>query len=100
MEELLEKVTSISAGEFPKLVKCSWPLGKVMLYEDRMVLDARTERYELFYSDIDHLQFNLAQVNIEHHSPNVPKNISMNGVLIPRIIKKAIRQHGLPVRTR
>ncbi len=97
---MLGKATSVSAGEFPELVKCSWPLGKVVLYEDRIVLDARLEMYELLYSDIDYLQFSLAQVNIEHHNPNVPKDISINGVFIPRIIKKAIKKHGLAVRAR
>ena len=100
MDKVLEKLTSISAGEFPKLVKCSWPLGKVTLYEDRVVLDARVEKYELLYSDIECFQFKVAQVNIEHHDPNVSKDISINGMFIPRIIKKAIRQHDLPIRTR
>jgi len=47
MEALLEKATSISAGESPKLVKCGWPLGKVTLYQDRIALDARLEPGEI-----------------------------------------------------
>ena len=97
MEKLLKKATSISAGEFPKLVKCSWPLGKVTLYEDRIVLDARVESFELLFSDIDHFQFNVLQVNIEHHNPNVMKDISVNGIFSSRAIRKAITQHRLPV---
>jgi hypothetical protein len=100
MEKLIEKVTSISAGEFPKIVKCSWPFGKVAFYTDRVVIDARVERYELLYSEIDCFCFNALQVNIEHHNPDVPKDISLNGLLIPRVIRRAITHHHLPVRTR
>lgn len=97
MEMLLEKATSISAGEFPKLVTCKWPLGRVMLYKDRIVLDARVEKYELLFSEIEHFQFNFFQVNIEHHNPDVIKDISVNGVFISRAIRKAITRHRLPV---
>ena len=100
MEKLLAKATSISAGAFPKLVTCNWPLGKVTLYDDRIVLDARVETYELLFSDIDHLQLNFLQVNIEHHNPNVIKDISVNGVLASRAIRNAIVRHRLPIKTK
>ena len=96
MEILLERATSISAGEFPKLVTCKWPLGKVTLYNDRIVLDARVEKYEILFSDIDHFQFNVLQVNIEHHNPKIIKDISVNGILASRAIRKAIVRHRLP----
>ena len=71
-----------------------------MLYGDRIVLDARVEKYELLISDIDYCQFNFLQVNIEHHNPSVPKELSINGVFISRIVKKAIAQHDLPIKLR
>ena len=95
---LLEKATSISAGEFPKLVTCKWPLGRVTLYQDRIILDARVEKYELLFTEIEHFQFNVFQVNIEHHNPNVIKDISVNGILSSRAIRKAIVRHRLPVK--
>ena len=98
MEILLERATSISAGEFPKLVTCKWPLGKVTLYNDRIVLDARVEKYEILFSDIDHFQFNVLQVNIEHHNPKIIKDISVNGILASRAIRKAIVRHQLPIK--
>ncbi len=98
MEILLERATSISAGEFPKLVTCKWPLGKVTLYNDRIVLDARVEKYEILFSDIDHFQFNVLQVNIEHHNPKIIKDISVNGILASRAIRKAIVRHRLPIK--
>jgi len=70
-EMLLKRATSISAGEYPKLVTCKWPLGRVSVYQDRIILDARVEKYELLFSEIEHFQFNVFQVNIEHHNPNV-----------------------------
>jgi hypothetical protein len=100
MDKLLEKRTSVSAGEFPKLVKCSWPLGRVTLYRDRIVLDARMEKYELLFSEIDYCQFNFIQVNIEHHNPSLPRDLSIDGVFISRIIKQTIAQHDLPVEVR
>ena len=96
MEILLEKATSISAGEFPRLVTCKWPLGRVTLYKDRIVLDARAEKYELLFSEIEHFQFNLFQVNIEHHNPDVINDISVNGILTSKAIRKAIVRHRLP----
>ena len=99
MEALLDKRTSISAGELPKLVVCKWPLGRVTLYRDRIVLDARVETYELLYSEIDRFQFNPVQVNIEHHRPDVASDISINGIFISRMIKAAVKRFDLPVRT-
>jgi hypothetical protein len=98
MEILLEKVTSISAGEFPKLVACKWPMGRVKLYQDRIIFDARVEKYELLFSEIEHFQFNAFQVNIEHHNPDVINDISVNGIFTSRAIRKAIVRHGLPVK--
>ena len=98
MEILLKRATSISAGEFPKLVTCKWPLGRVILYKDRIILDARVEKYELLFSEIDHFQFNVLQVNIAHHNPNVIKDISIDGILASRAIRKAIARHRLPVK--
>jgi len=98
MEILFEKTTSISAGEFPTLVTCKWPLGRVALYQDRIILDARVEKYELLFPEIEHFQFNVFQVNIEHHNPNVIKDISVNGILTYRAIRKAIVRHRLPVK--
>ena len=98
MEILLEKATSISAGEFPRLLTCRWPLGRVTLYKDRIVLDARVEKYELMFSEIEHFQFNLFQVNVEHHNPDVINDISVNGILTSRAIRKAILRNRLPVK--
>jgi len=97
-EILLKRATSISAGEFPKLVTCKWPLGRVTLYQDRIVLDARVEKYELLFSEIEHFQFNVFQVNIEHHNPDVINDISVNEILASKAIWKAILRHRLPVK--
>ena len=98
MAILLEKTTGISAGEFPKLVRCKWPLGRVTLYHDRIVLDARVEKYELMFDDIKHFQINAFQVNIEHRNPNVIKDISINGIFTARTMRKAIKQYRLPLK--
>jgi hypothetical protein len=98
MKILLEKATSISAGEFPKLITCKWPLGRVTLYQDRIIMDARVEKYELLLSEIDHFEFNFFQVNIEHHNPNVIRDISVNGIFTSRAIHNAIARHRLPVK--
>ncbi|MDJ0817062.1 MAG: hypothetical protein QNJ58_12710 [Desulfobacterales bacterium] len=98
MTILLKKATGISAGEFPKLVTCKWPLGRVTLYHDRIILDVRVEKYELLLADIEHFQINIFQVNIEHRNPNIIKDISINGIFTARAIRKAIEQYRLPVK--
>jgi hypothetical protein len=98
MKILLNRATTISAGEFPKLVTCKWPLGRVILYQDRIILDARVEKYELLFSEVEYFQFNALQVNITHHNPNVIKDISVNGIFTSRAIRKAIMQHRLPIK--
>jgi hypothetical protein len=65
MTILLEKATGISGGEFPKLVTCKWPLGRVTLYNDRIILDARVEEDELLFADIKHFQINIVVRNLE-----------------------------------
>ncbi len=95
--KLLDKRTSVSAGEFPKLVEASWPVGRVRLYDDRFVILAGFEEYILFFSDIDYLDIKVGQVNFYHHNPDVIKDISLNGFLIPGIIRKAISHFGLQV---
>lgn len=97
MMKLLEKRTSVSAGEFPKLVKASWPIGKVTLYDDRFVISAGFEEYTLLFADIDYLDIKVGQLNFYHHNPNIIKDISLNGFLIPGIIRKAITQYNLQV---
>lgn len=98
MMKLLEKRTSVSAGEYPKLVKANWPIGKVTLYDDRFVISAAVEEYTLLFTDIDYLNVKVGQVNFYHHNPNVIKDISLNGFLIPLIVRKAITQFNLQVR--
>lgn len=95
---LLKRATSISAGEFPKRVTCNWPLGRVTLCQDRIIFDARIEKYEIMFSDIEHFQFNVLQVNIEHNNPDVIKDISVNGIFTSRAIRKAIKRHRLPIK--
>jgi len=96
--KLLEKRTSVSAGEYPKLVKASWPIGRFTVYDDRFVIRAAVEEYTLLFADIDYLDIKVGQVNFYHHNPNVIKDISLNGFLIPGIIRKAITQFNLQVR--
>ena len=98
MTKLLEKRTSVSAGEFPKLVKASWPIGKLAVYDDRFVISAAVEEYTLLFTDIDYLDIKVGQVNFYHHNPRVIKDISLNGFLIPGIIRKAVKEFNLPVK--
>lgn len=97
MTKLLEKRTSVSAGDYPKLVKASWPIGKVTLYDDRFVISAAVEQYTLLFTDIDYIDVKVGQVNFYHHNPNVIKDISLNGFLIPGIIRRTINQFNLNV---
>ena len=97
-EKLLEKRTSISAGEFPKIVIAKWPLGKVILFRDHIFLNALVEQYRLLYTDIDYIDFKPLQVVIYHHNLKVPKDVTIDGLFIPGILKKAIEQFYLPIK--
>ena len=55
------------------------------------------EEYTLLFTDIDYLDVKVGQMNFYHHNPNVTKDISLNGFLIPAIILKAIKQFNLHV---
>jgi hypothetical protein len=96
--KLLEKRTSISAGDFPKLVTAKWPLGKVVLFKDRMFLDALVEKYNLLYTEIDYIEIKFIEVVIYHHNLEVPKDLTIDGLIIPGEIKKAIEKFNLPVK--
>lgn len=96
--KLLEKRTSISAGDFPKLVTAKWPLGKVVLFKDSIFLNALVEKYNLFYTEIDYIEIKSLQVIIYHHNLDVPKDLTIDGLIIPGVIKKAIEKFNLPVK--
>jgi len=97
MEKLFEFGTAVSAGEFPKLVKCSWPLGKITFYRDQLVVNAVAEKYILKYADIDYIKANLLQVQIEHHNPDIIKSIWFNMIFLGNRIKKKVEEFGLPI---
>jgi hypothetical protein len=37
-------------------------------------------------------------VNFYHHNPRVIKDISLNGFVIPGIVRKAVKEFNLPVK--
>jgi len=100
MQQLVKKRTSVSAGEFPKLVKANWPLGQITVCDDRFVLDAVSEKFTLLFTDVDYVDILPGQVNFYHHNTDVPKDIGVNGLFIARILRKAIGELGLPVRVK
>jgi len=97
MEKLFEKRTGIAAGEFPKLVKCSWPIGKITFYKDCLVVDAMVEKYTLKYSDIEYITANFLQINIIHRNPSVIKDISLNQPFLASAVKKGIQRYNIPI---
>jgi hypothetical protein len=100
MEKLLEKRTTVYATEFPKIVKASWPFGKVTLFQDHLTLSAVFEEYTLSYSDIEIVEFQLMRVIFHHHNSQIPKTLMLSGPLIPGIIRRAIKQFNLPIITK
>ena len=100
MTILLSRATSISAGAFPELISCRWPLGRVTVTDDRFIFDLRIRKFELLFSNVDYIAFNFLQANFEYHQPDLPANLSLNGLLIARQIKNLIIRHNLPVSVR
>jgi len=98
MKKLFHKRTSVSVGDSSGYAKASWPFGKVTFYDDILVLEVGFRSYRLSHSDIAHLCFKSFQVQIEHHNPDVPEHVDLNGFLISNTLKKAILDYGLPLK--
>ncbi len=99
MESLFDKRTSVSVGDAKGLVKATWPFGRIILFEDRILLNAGFKNFGLFYNEIELIKFLPFQVQIEHRSLTVPEHVDINGFLIPHQIKRAIAFHKLPIET-
>ena len=98
MKKLFHKRTSVSVGDSSEYAKASWPFGKVTFYDGTLVLEVGFKSYRLPYSDIDQICFKSFQVQIEHHNPDVPEHVDLNGFLIPNSLRKAILDYGLPLK--
>ncbi len=97
MKKLFEFRTAIRAGKFPKVVKCSWPLGKITFYKEHLEVNSILEKYSLKYSDIDYIKTNFIQVKIEHHNQNIIENIWFDMLFLGNRIKKKTEKFQLPI---
>ncbi len=97
MGKLFEFKTAVSAGEFPKLVTCSWPLGKITFYRDQLEINALAEKYVLKYTDVDYIKTTIIQVQIEHHNPDIIKDITFDTMFLGNRIKKKVKKFGIPI---
>ncbi len=86
-------------GDAKGLVKATWPFGRIILFEDRILLNAGFKNFGLFYNEIELIKFLPFQVQIEHRSLTVPEHVDINGFLIPHQIRRAIDFHKLPIET-
>jgi hypothetical protein len=99
MKKVFDKRTSVSVGDSKGLARATWPFGRVTLLEDKILVDAGFKRFELLYSEIEHIKFMPFQVQIEHRNRTVPEHVEINGFVIPHQIKRAIKAHKLPIVT-
>jgi hypothetical protein len=97
MKKLFQKRTSISVGDSSNLAKASWPFGRVIFFEDQLVLEVGFKSYRLAFSEIRLIRFRTVQVQIEHRNPDVPEHVDLNGFLVSRSLRRAIQEHGLPL---
>ena len=100
---LLEKRIGGRAGyePAPKHAKASWPLGKLTLYKDRLVIRLFLLTFEIPYSQITTIKrgwyFN---VLIQHDEDSEPEYISLIGLGLLNDIKRTNRRHRLGLRVR
>lgn len=97
MEKLFEFRTAVCAAQFPKLVKCSWPIGRITFYKDCLEVSAGFEKYILKYSDIDYIKANFLDVLINHHNPEVIESIWFDMPFLGTRIKKKIKEFNIPI---
>jgi hypothetical protein len=97
MDKIFEKRIGLFISQSPKYVKCSWPLGKITMYRDNLVINAITEKFILNYSDIDFIKKNFLNLEISHHNPDVPESVSLHGLRLNKGIERTIGDYSLDI---
>lgn len=87
-----------SAGSYPGMY-ASWPLAKIQMYQEELVISFLHKKVVLPYRDIDYLEQKWFQVEIHHHAEGVDPYVYISGISFAgsfyAAIKNTVAQHGL-----
>ena len=79
--------------------KASWPLGKVRLHARHLTVGTLVKSFDIPYGSVDSIrkQF-FFRIVINHHCPDAPSIIYLDGPLLWRKLTSAVRKHNLPLK--
>ena len=78
-------------------IRATWPLGKVSLEREALVLDTLIRSFRLPLAEIVCIRRCLLSVSIEHRARDVPEYVSIAGFRLFHRLRAAIEQYSLPV---
>ncbi|EDM24818.1 hypothetical protein LNTAR_15372 [Lentisphaera araneosa HTCC2155] len=97
MNKIFSFRASMTVTEFPEIAECSWPLGSFTFYKNHLLINAGMKKYELLYTEIDHVETEFLHFKIIHNNKKVPKSIWSYTPFLGTRIKKKILEFKLPI---
>lgn len=81
-------------------MKGSWPIGGLLIYRDKLEINTPTNHLTIKLSDIGYIKKELLFITINHHDPNVPKDIDIYGIYLSNSLEQVIREYNLDIELR
>ena len=78
--------------------RADWPIGRIMLDDESMTLNALFRSYRLSFGDIDSIRFGWLTILIVHHASGVPGLVKIWGLRLSRRLRESIEPHQLQIR--
>ena len=97
MSPLFSSRAGISVVGGGAYCRTSWPLGKVTLDTDVLIVDGLFKSYRLPLADIDRTRAGLLIVDVQHHAAGVPGSVKLWGVRLFQRLRNAVRRHQLRI---
>jgi|SRR3989344_5218153 len=112
MEPILKKRINTYIGPdriwnniFFRGLKASWPLARLELYRNHLILDILNKNLKINYNKIDYLDWGfLKGIQIHHHSNEVDNYVYFsgfgNGLILYKRLKNIIKKNKLKINAR
>lgn len=84
-------------------IRASWPMSKIIFFNDFLLIKILNQEFRLNYKDIDTIKRGaFTGIQIMHHSPKVDKYVYLtglgNGGLLFKRIHNLIKKNGLKIK--
>ena len=79
-------------------MKANWPIGSLVLYRDRLIINTATKQFTIEFCQINSLKSGLLSLHINHQHPKVPKDIDIYGFFLSKSLKRAIKENQLSIK--